>query len=154
MLRETLSRESLAEPGTTHVTGDTFRLTEGFLRFEALGEKAIKGTEAPVRGFQVIAPSTRRTRFDVTAERGLTFFVGRERELLWNFRECPPESGIVDFLPWEFYAAGLKFRVNSRNWGWEWMAELMWLKNTQIDRLLSSGFRALPTSSIRLMFKI
>jgi len=29
----------------------------------------------------VIAPSTRRTRFDVSAERGLTPFIGREREL-------------------------------------------------------------------------
>ena len=29
----------------------------------------------------MIAPSTRRTRFDVSAERGLTHFVGREREL-------------------------------------------------------------------------
>ena len=31
--------------------------------------------------YRVIAPSTRRTRFDVSAERGLTRFVGREREL-------------------------------------------------------------------------
>ncbi|MBM4278864.1 MAG: diguanylate cyclase [Deltaproteobacteria bacterium] len=73
--------ESLAEPGTTYVTEDTFRLTEGFFRFEALGERRIKGKEEPVKVYQVIAPSTRRTRFDVSAERGLTPFVGREREL-------------------------------------------------------------------------
>jgi class 3 adenylate cyclase/tetratricopeptide (TPR) repeat protein len=73
--------EGLAEPGTTYVTGDTFKLTEGFFRFEALGEKEIKGKEAPVKIYRVIGPSTRRTRFDVSAERGLTPFVGREREL-------------------------------------------------------------------------
>jgi class 3 adenylate cyclase/tetratricopeptide (TPR) repeat protein len=73
--------EGLAEPGTTYVTEETFRLTEGFFRFEALGAKVIKGKEEPVKVFQVIAPSTRRTRFDISAERGLTPFVGREREL-------------------------------------------------------------------------
>jgi len=73
--------EGLAEPGTTFVTEDTFKLTEGFFRFEALGEKQVKGKEEPVRVYQVIAPSTRRTRFDVSAERGLTPLVGREREL-------------------------------------------------------------------------
>ena len=73
--------EGLAEPGTTYVTEETFKLTEGFFRFEALGEKKIKGKEEPVKVYQVIAPSTRRTRFDVSAERGLTPFVGREREL-------------------------------------------------------------------------
>jgi class 3 adenylate cyclase/tetratricopeptide (TPR) repeat protein len=73
--------ESLAEPGTTYVSDDTFKLTEGLFRFEALGEKDIKGKEKPLRVYQVIAPSSRRTRFDVSAERGLTPFVGREREL-------------------------------------------------------------------------
>ena len=73
--------EGLAEPGTTYVSDDTFRLTEGFFRFEALGEREVKGKEEPVNVFRVIAPSTRRTRFDVSAERGLTPFVGREREL-------------------------------------------------------------------------
>jgi len=73
--------EGLADPGTTYVTEDTFKLTEGFFRFEALGEKRVKGKEELVKVYQVIAPSTRRTRFDVSAERGLTLFVGREREL-------------------------------------------------------------------------
>jgi len=73
--------EELAEPGTTYVTEETFKLTEGLFRFEALGEREIKGKEEPANVFRVIAPSTRRTRFDVSAERGLTPFVGREREL-------------------------------------------------------------------------
>ncbi|MGD8521668.1 MAG: adenylate/guanylate cyclase domain-containing protein, partial [Desulfobacterales bacterium] len=73
--------EGLAEPGTTYVTEDTFKFSEGFFRFESLGEKDIKGKEKPIRVYRVIAPSTRRTRFDVSAERGLTAFVGREREL-------------------------------------------------------------------------
>ena len=73
--------EGLAEPGTTFVTEETFNLTEGLFRFEALGKKVIKGKEESVKVYRVIAPSTRRTRFDVSAERGLTPFVGREREL-------------------------------------------------------------------------
>ena len=73
--------EGLAEPGTIYVTGDTFKLTEGFFRFEALGDKRVKGKETPVATYRVIAPSTRKTRFDVNAERGLTSFVGRNREL-------------------------------------------------------------------------
>ena len=73
--------EGLAEPGSTYVTEDTFKLTEGYFRFEALGEKNIKGKEEPINVYRVIAPSTSRTRFDVTAERGLTPFVGRDREL-------------------------------------------------------------------------
>jgi class 3 adenylate cyclase len=73
--------EGLAEPGATYVTDDTFKLTEGFFRFEALGEKEVKGKKELVKVYRVIAPSTRRTRFDVSAERGLTPFVGRQREL-------------------------------------------------------------------------
>ncbi|MEW6112922.1 MAG: adenylate/guanylate cyclase domain-containing protein, partial [Thermodesulfobacteriota bacterium] len=73
--------EQLAEPGTTYVTEDTFKLTEGFFRFEALGEKEIKGKVEAKKVYRVIAPSTRTTRFDVSAERGLSRFIGREREL-------------------------------------------------------------------------
>ena len=72
--------ETMAEPGSVYVTDDTFKLTEGFFRFESLGEKKVKGKREPVKAYRVIAPSTRRTRFEVSAERGLTPFVGRERE--------------------------------------------------------------------------
>ena len=73
--------EGLADPGTTYVSHETFGLTEGLFVFEALGEKKVKGMEKPVKVYRVISTSTRRTRFDVSAERGLTPFVGREREL-------------------------------------------------------------------------
>ncbi len=73
--------ESLAEPGTTYLTEETLKLTEGLFRFESLGEKLIKGKEEPVRVYRVIAPSTLKTKFDVSAERGLTPLVGRKREL-------------------------------------------------------------------------
>ncbi len=73
--------EGQAQPGTTYITEDTFKLTEGLFRFEGLGQRVIKGKQAPVSIYRAIAPSTMRTRFDVSAERGLTPFAGREREL-------------------------------------------------------------------------
>jgi class 3 adenylate cyclase/tetratricopeptide (TPR) repeat protein len=73
--------EGQAQPETTYITEDTFKLTEGLFRFEGLGKRVIKGKEEPINIYRVIAPSTRRTRFDVSTDRGLTSFVGREREL-------------------------------------------------------------------------
>jgi class 3 adenylate cyclase/tetratricopeptide (TPR) repeat protein len=73
--------EGQAQPGTTYITEDTFKLTEGLFRFEGLGRRVIKGKQEPVNIYRAIAPSTRRTRFDVSTERGLTPCAGREREL-------------------------------------------------------------------------
>jgi class 3 adenylate cyclase len=71
--------EGLARPETTYVTSDVFKLTERRFRFEALGEKTLKGKHKQVQVYQVIAPSSKRTRFDVSAEYGLTAFTGRDR---------------------------------------------------------------------------
>ncbi len=73
--------EGLAEPGATYVTHETYKSSEGMFQFEALGKKEVKGKKEQVLVYRVIASSTRRTRFDVSAERGLTPFVGRQREL-------------------------------------------------------------------------
>jgi class 3 adenylate cyclase/tetratricopeptide (TPR) repeat protein len=83
--------EGQAQAGTTYITEDTFKLTEGLFRFEGLGQRMIKGKEKPVNIYRAIAPSTMRTRFDVSAERGLTPLAGRERELellLDGFERC------------------------------------------------------------------
>jgi class 3 adenylate cyclase len=106
--------ENLAEPGTIYVTEATYRLTEGFFRFEALGEKDIKGKEETVKTYQVIGPSTRRTRFDVSAGQGLTPFVGRERELellLDSFKRKPESENQGFYLSSErlFQARMLPF---------------------------------------------
>jgi class 3 adenylate cyclase len=73
--------ESLAESGTIYVTEEAFKLTEGYFRFEGMGERQVKGKESPVKVYLVIAPSSQRIRFDVSAEQGLAPFVGRRREL-------------------------------------------------------------------------
>jgi class 3 adenylate cyclase/tetratricopeptide (TPR) repeat protein len=88
--------ENLAESGITLVSEETFKLTEGLFRFEAVGARPIKGKKEPVYVYQVIAPSSRRTRFDVSAERGLAPLVGRDRELellMDGFRRSKAENG-------------------------------------------------------------
>ena len=56
-------------------------LRKVFLRCESLGIRQIKGLEKTVQVFQVIATSRRSTQFEVNAEKGLSPFVGREREI-------------------------------------------------------------------------
>ncbi|NNK86307.1 MAG: AAA family ATPase, partial [Desulfobacterales bacterium] len=73
--------EGLANPGTTFISEETFKLTKGFFSFEALGNRKIKGKQKPISIYQVISPSKQKTRFDVSAAMGLTPFVGRGRIL-------------------------------------------------------------------------
>jgi class 3 adenylate cyclase len=75
------SVEKLAEPGTTCVTEETFKLTERFFDFDELDERQIEEGETPVKAYRVIAPDTRRRRADLAAERALKPFVGHEKEL-------------------------------------------------------------------------
>lgn len=72
---------ALAEPGTTYVSEETFELTEGFFRFEALGKEVVDDRDRSVKAYRVLGRSSTRTRFDVNAERGLTRFVGRDRDI-------------------------------------------------------------------------
>src|SRR5437867_2730709 len=72
--------EQLAAPGSTLVTEQTHRLTEGYFAFKALGETPIKGVEAPLHIYEVLGAGPLRTRLQVAARRGLTRFVGRYAE--------------------------------------------------------------------------
>jgi class 3 adenylate cyclase/tetratricopeptide (TPR) repeat protein len=73
--------EQLSEPGTTCVSEDTLKATEGLFSFEPVGERTLKGKNKPIRVYRVISTTSRRTRFEVSADRGLAPFVGRTREL-------------------------------------------------------------------------
>ncbi|MBI4590620.1 MAG: AAA family ATPase [Candidatus Rokubacteria bacterium] len=73
--------QGLAEPGTTLVTEATHRLVAGYVRTEALGPVGVKGRSEPVQVYKVVGRRRGRTRLEVSAERGLTELVGREREL-------------------------------------------------------------------------
>ena len=57
------------------------RLCEGYFSFRGLGPTAIKGIGQPVEVYEVTGVGPLRTHFELAAQRGLTKFVGREREL-------------------------------------------------------------------------
>src|SRR5262249_26258795 len=64
------------------VTQQTHHFTEGYFEFKDLGKTQIKGVEEPFHVYEVLRAGPLRTRLQVTAiRRGLTHFVGRQREL-------------------------------------------------------------------------
>ena len=60
------------------VSEDTRHLVEGYFELRALGPTEVKGVSEPVNVYEVTGLGPLRTR---PAERGLTKFVGREREM-------------------------------------------------------------------------
>jgi class 3 adenylate cyclase/tetratricopeptide (TPR) repeat protein len=73
--------ESTAQPGTIQVSENTYRLTEGYFEFKPLGEKELKGKTEPVKSYQLLGVGQAKTRLGVSVARGLTPFVGRQKEL-------------------------------------------------------------------------
>jgi class 3 adenylate cyclase/tetratricopeptide (TPR) repeat protein len=79
--------QAAADPGRILIAEATYRLVTGYFHTRPLGELALKGKAEPVRAWEVISARIARTRLEIGAERGLTPFVGRERELQLLF-EC------------------------------------------------------------------
>jgi class 3 adenylate cyclase/tetratricopeptide (TPR) repeat protein len=73
--------EQNAPDGTTLLTPETFRLTEGYVEARSMGRIPVKGVPEPMEVYELIGAGVLRTRFQVSASRGLTRFVGREHEL-------------------------------------------------------------------------
>ena len=72
--------QTAAPAGSIAASEATQRLCEGYFEFRALGPTAVKGLNAPVEVYEVVRAGPLKTHFQLAARRGLTRFVGRERE--------------------------------------------------------------------------
>jgi len=95
--------EGLAESGTTYVTRDTFRLTQGLFRFEVLGEKEVKGKGKPVPVHKLLSVKKDVYRPRLGAERMIySKMVGRDSELnkveLQVMKAVNGEGSIVNII--------------------------------------------------------
>ena len=73
--------QALAPTGSIAATEPTRRLAEGYFTFRGLGPTLVKGVSEPVNVYEVTGLGPLRTRLQRSAGRGLTRFVGREREM-------------------------------------------------------------------------
>src|SRR5215469_997154 len=73
--------QSLAPVGSIATSDTTRKLCEGYFTLKSLGPTMVKGVSEPIEVFEVTGLGPLRTRFQRAEVRGLTKFVGREREM-------------------------------------------------------------------------
>ena len=73
--------EQMAVPGSILISAETLMLSEGYIEVKPLGPLQVKGLEVPLDAYEVTGARTVRSRLHAAAARGLTRFVGRDREL-------------------------------------------------------------------------
>jgi hypothetical protein len=73
--------QGVAPPDAVVISEETRRLVEGYFKLRGLGLIEVKGVVGPIDVYEVLGTGALRGHFDVAAQRGLTKFVGREREL-------------------------------------------------------------------------
>jgi len=73
--------EALAPIGSVAVTAQTKKLCDGYFNFKPLGAARVRGVSEPVGVYEVAGLGPLRTHFQLSAERGLSKFVGRQSEL-------------------------------------------------------------------------
>jgi predicted ATPase len=73
--------QAVAPVGSIAVSDVTRRWCEGYFAFKSLGPTRLRGVQNPVEVHEVTGLGPLRTRLQRAAGRGLTKFVGREREM-------------------------------------------------------------------------
>ncbi len=85
--------EQMAMPGSILIAPETLNLAEGYVVVKPLGERPVKGLDAPLEVFEVVGAGTVRSRLQAAAARGLTRFVGRDPEME-QLRQALERAGI------------------------------------------------------------
>jgi class 3 adenylate cyclase/tetratricopeptide (TPR) repeat protein len=70
-----------AAPATVLLAKPTYRLISGYFETRPVGPLNVKGKSEPIQAYEVLGARRGRTRLDLAAERGLTPYFGRDREL-------------------------------------------------------------------------
>ena len=73
--------ETAAEPGGILVSASTHRLAREFFAFALPETLQVKGKQEPVEAFRLLRPTEVDTRIGASVAKGLTRFVGRDREI-------------------------------------------------------------------------
>jgi class 3 adenylate cyclase len=73
--------QALAPTGSIAISEQTRKFVEGYFALKPLGPTKVKGVSEPVNVYEVTGLGPLRTRLQRSAGRGLTKFVGREREM-------------------------------------------------------------------------
>jgi class 3 adenylate cyclase len=73
--------QAVAPTGSIAISEVTRKLCEGYFALKSLGPTRVKGLSEPVNVYEVTGLGPLRTRLQRAAGRGLTKFVGREREM-------------------------------------------------------------------------
>src|SRR6266851_1282162 len=73
--------QALAPTGSIAVSEHTQKLVEGYFAFKSLGPTRVKGVSEPVNVYELIGLGPLRTRLQMSTRRGLSRFVGRDREI-------------------------------------------------------------------------
>jgi len=73
--------QAVARTGSVVVSEATRKLVEGYFQLKSVGPTKVKGVRAPLEVYEVTGLGPLRTHFQLSAWRGLTKFVGRDREM-------------------------------------------------------------------------
>ena len=73
--------QALAQPDSIFLSEATHRLVQGMVDTSFMGEQTIKGKAEPQKVFRLDALRVGAARFEAAVSRGLSTFVGREREM-------------------------------------------------------------------------